>query len=638
MGIPRRVWFAVAAVSVAVGFGVRPAGADEWPFYGRDAGGSRYAPLRQITRENVAQLKLAWTFHTGEAGVKTGSPVAFEATPLFVDGSLFLSTPFNRIIALDPQSGVQRWVYDPKLDVAVNYSDFTSRGVSTWVDEDRAPGTPCRRRLFLGTNDGRLLAVDAADGKPCVDFGVSGQVDLRSGVGDARPWEYGVSSPPAIVNDLVIVGSKVADNVRIDAPSGVVRAYDARSGALRWRWEAIPPDDTPSGIDGPYRAGTANAWSIFSVDAERDLVFVPTGNTSPDYYGGLRNGSDFYGSSVVALRGATGELVWHFQTVHHDLWDYDVSAQPTLVDLKRDGVTIPVVVQATKMGHIFVLHRETGVPIFPVEERTVPQSTIPGERSAATQPFPLAPPRLGPPRFTSEDAWGLTPIDRAICLRRLAALRNEGLFTPPSFEGSLVAPGPAGGVNWGSVAFDPERQILIANYSNVPFGVRLIPRDRFHGRSSAEHRDEETAAQVGTPYGMGRWPLLSPLGLPCVKPPWGKLAAIDLSTGGVRWDIPFGTTEDLAYGVALSWGVPSMGGPIITAGGLVFIAAAMDNYLRAFDLGTGEELWKARLPAGGQATPMTYESGGKQYVVIAAGGHGRIGTKLGDSVLAFALP
>ena len=604
--------------------------ADEWPAYGRDPEGTRYSPLRQISRDNVGTLALAWTYHTGEAGVHTKGPVAFAATPILVDGTLYLSTPLNKVVALDPATGKQRWVFDPKVDPTLPYSELTSRGVSTWVDGHAQAEQACRRRLFMGTNDARLLAVDAATGKACADFGNSGEVDLKSGVGTPNPGEYGVTSPPAVIHDLVVVGSNVADNQRTAAARAVVRAYDARSGALRWSWEAPPP----ASRDRPV---PANAWPPFAVDAERDLVFVPTGNTSPDSDGGLRNSGDDYSDSVVALRGSTGAVVWHYQTVHHDLWDYDVPAQPTLLTLKRNGADVAVVVQATKLGHIFVLERDTGRAVFPVEERAVPQSTIPGESSSPTQPFPTLPPRLGP-KISSDDAWGLTPIDRAVCIRSLAALRNEGLFTPPSFQGSLVMPGRLGGSNWGGVSFDPERQILVTNYSNLPFAVRLIPRNRFAEEEAKAPSDEEIDPQVGTPYAIGRRSLLSPLGLPCIKPPWGKLAAINLSSGTIRWDVTFGTTRDVAYGIAMDWGTANLGGSALTGSGLIFIGAAMDNYLRAFDIETGVELWKGRLPAGGQATPMTYEVDGKQYVVIAAGGNGRLGTKRGDAVVAFALP
>jgi quinoprotein glucose dehydrogenase len=614
-----------------------------WPEYGGDAGGIRYSSLTDITPANISRLEIAWTYRTGNLPTKA-QQAAFEATPILADDTLYFSTPFNTVIALDAEAGTERWRYDPHLDLSVRYSDFTSRGVAAWLDPARAAGEPCRRRIFHATNDARLLALDAASGQPCADFGNGGIVDLSRGVGKVHAWEYGVSSAPTVVHDLVIVGSKVADNNRIDAPSGVVRAYDTRNGKLRWSWDPVPSDvpgpTAPSGNGPGFRLGSANAWAPFSVDVDRDLLFVPTGNTSPDYFGGLRHGSDFYSSSVVALRASTGEVVWHFQTVHHDLWDYDVPAQPALITVRRDGTEIPAVAQATKMGFVFVLDRATGAPLLPIEERPVPQTDVPGESTAPTQPFPLQPPHLVPTRLTPDEAWGVTPWDRSWCRKRIAALRNDGIFTPPSLQGSLMYPGNAGGTNWGSVAFEPTAGLLVVNSSNLPFIVQLIPRDKFAAEKAA-NPGVEFAPQIGTPYGMRREPFLSPLGLPCNPPPWGTLAAIDVASGALRWQVPLGTTRDLLpIPITLRLGTPNLGGPIVTASGLVFIGAAMDNYLRAFDLQTGEELWKGRLPAGGQATPMTYRlrEGGRQFVVIAAGGHGRGGTTLGDYVVAFALP
>jgi quinoprotein glucose dehydrogenase len=440
-------------------------------------------------------------------------------------------------------------------------------------------------------------------------------VNLLAGVGKPL-WhgEYQVTSPPVVIGEVVAVGSAVSDNARTDAPSGVVRGFDVRSGALRWAQDLAPPGAPrpPPAADGSprYVPGTPNVWAPMSADRRRDLLFVPTGNPAPDYWrGGELRGGDYYGSSTVALRGATGEVQWHFQTVHHDLWDFDVPAQPTLGEVPREGKRVPAVIQATKMGHVFVLHRETGEPLFPVEERPVPQGGAPGEELATTQPFPVKPPPLARASLPPEDAWGLVWFD----------------------------PGNAGGSNWGGVALDPGRNLLFANTMNLPWVVTLYPGEEYERRKAES--PVEHAPQRGTPFGLRREALLSPLGLPCSPPPWGELAAVDLASGDLVWQVPLGTVRDLAP-VPIPWrlGTPNLGGPLATASGLVFIGAAMDDYLRAFDAATGDELWKGRLPAGGQATPMTYEVAGRQFVVIAAGGHFRAGTRLGDALVAFALP
>ncbi len=534
-------------------------------------------------------------------------------------------------------------MYDPGVGLSHPWTR-TCRGVAVWVDPQRARGEACRRRVFSGTVDARLVAVDAETGTPCADFGEAGAVDLTAGLGEVRPGEYRVTSPPTPIGDVVVVGSMVADNQRVRAPGGVVRAFDPRSGALRWSWDPVPPGTPPPppGPDGSqsYHVGTANAWSILSADPQRDLVFVPTGNTSPDFYGGLRHGIDHYSSSVVALRGSTGEVVWHFQTVHHDLWDYDVPAQPTLIEVDRHDATIPAVAQATKMGHVFLLHRDTGTPIYPVEERPVPQASAPGEELSPTQPFPTVPPPLHPPGLTPDDAWGVTPWERAACRERIESLRSDGIFTPPSLEGTVLFPGTAGGTNWGGVAFDPERRLLVLGMNRVPQVITLIPRDQVRELES-DSPLETVFPQVGVPFAVKLEVLVSPLGIPCIRPPWGTLVAVDLDMGDLLWEVPFGTTRGLApFPFWFNWGTPHMGGPILTASGLVFVGASMDDYLRAFDVETGEELWKAPLPAGGQATPMTYRlsEDGRQFVVIAAGGHGTMGTTPGDALVAFALP
>ena len=619
--------------------------ATEWPSYGGDPGGQRFASLGEITRENVGRLEIAWTFHTGDVSDGKGeipSQTAFEATPILVDGLLYVCSPFNRVFALDPQTGAQRWSFDPEIDLTGDYANqLICRGVEHWRDASAPAEAACARRIFTATNDARLFAIDAETGRACADFGDAGQVDLNPAAGDQlRQGEYQVTSPPAVLGDRVIVGSAVSDNARTDAPSGVVRAFDARSGRELWAWDLAPPgfEATRANTSAAGHAlGTPNVWAPMAVDPKRDLVFVPTGNAAPDYYRGRLAHMNHYGSSVVALRGSSGEIVWSFQTVHNDLWDYDVSSQPTLTHLRREGVEIPVVVQATKMGLLFVLHRETGEPVIPVEERPVPQEGAPGEVLSPTQPFPVRPPPLVRHTLSPDDAWGGTPWDRGRCRELLASLRYEGIYTPPGLQGTLAYPGNAGGSNWGGIAVHPERQLVVANVNDFPFGVQLLPREDLETARRA-HPRQEFGPQRGTPYALRRFRVFSPFGAPCNPPPWGTLAAVDLARGKIVWQVPLGTLRDLTpLPLLIRLGVPNLGGPLVTSSGLVFIGAAVDDYLRAFDLSTGEEIWRGRLPAGGQATPMMYRIGSRPYVVIAAGGHGRSGTRLGDALVAFTL-
>jgi quinoprotein glucose dehydrogenase len=628
--------------------------AADWPAYGRTPLGDRHSPLAEITRANVGRLAVAWRYRTGEAApaFATRVPTAFEATPVVVDGAMYLGTPLGRVIALDPTTGAERWVYDPGVDRALEFGDFASRGVSVWRDSAAAAGAPCARRVFVATIDARLVALDAASGTPCDGFGERGVVRLAHGLRNppADPTEYEQTSPPAVVGGLVVVGSAVADNNRTDAASGEVRAFDARTGALRWTWDPVPqdPEDpahaTWSG-PGAHRTGGANAWSVIAADPARDLVFVPTGSPSVDYYGAGRRGENRYANSLVALRASTGRLVWHFQTVHHDLWDYDNAAPPALVTLRRGGRDVPVVLQATKTGQLFVLHRETGAPLVPVEERPAPASDVPGEEAWPTQPASGLPP-LSPQRMSAADAWGPTPADREACRARLAALRNDGPFTPPSERGSLVLPSNVGGAHWGGLAYDPARGIAVVPTNRIAAVITLIPRGDYEARSARETAGEriglEYAMMRGTPYVLKRETFLGPSGVPCTPPPFGALVAVNLRSGRIAWQVPLGSGEGLErLGLRPPPGLRGMinlGGPITTTGGLVFIAASPDAYLRAFDVETGAELWRAKLPAGGKATPMTYRGAdGRQYVAVAAGGDGELFGRA-DEVVAFALP
>jgi quinoprotein glucose dehydrogenase len=610
----------------------------EWPNYGNDSGGMRFSPLTQINRENVSQLKVAWTFHTGDIsdGSHDRRRSGFEATPIFVDGTLFITTGFNRVIALDPETGKQRWAYDPHIDLTLEYGDgLINRGVSTWLDAKSATTQPCHRRLYEAMLDARLISLDAATGKPCMDFGDYGQVSLRDVPGYRAGW-YHMTSPPAIIDDLVIVGSAIDDNGRAAMPAGVVRAFDARTGALRWSWDPIPL--ATSGSSKP-QVGAANAWSIMTVDPQRDLVFVPTGSASPDYYGGLRPGDNKWANSIVALHAKSGELAWGFQLVHHDLWDYDSAAPPLLTTLRHGGEDVPVVIQGNKTGNLFVLNRDSGKAVFPVEERAVPKSDIPGEDASPTQPFPSAPPPLATQKITPDDAWGPTPEDLEFCRKAISSLRHDGIFTPPSLQGTIETPGVLGGMTWSGYAFDPQHSLLITNTNNFPNKVKLIPRANFW-KDEVRTEDGEYSPQTGAPYGLFRRFIQSASDLPCVAPPWGSLIAVDMTEGKIRWKVPLGSMQDFGRKQPpLPPGSLTLGGPIVTAGGLIFIAGTFDPYLRAFDIETGKELWKGQLPDSGHATPMTYMWNGKQFVVIAAGGHDKISQETpGDALVAFTLP
>jgi len=609
----------------------------DWTFTGGDAGHSKFAPADQVNRENVHGLVKRWQFSTGD---RVNNPDAsarwkFQVTPVLFEGHLVFCSPRNEVIALDPATGEARWRFDPAIDLD-NYPShkLNCRGVTPWTD-DSADSTQCKHRIFTTTVDRRLIALDATSGKRCTDFGTKGEVTIQFDK-ERRADAVTLVSAPAVARDTVLVGSAIDDGNRTDEVSGTVRAFDARTGELRWTWDPIPrsPEDPrwDSWLnDSATRTGAANAWAPISADEKRGVFYLPTGSASTDYYGGERPGLNRDANSVVALSAETGERLWAFQTVRHDIWDYDVSAPPTLVTRETASGEQDVVVQVTKMGFVFVLDRETGEPVFGISEREVDESDVEGEWQTPSQPVPIKPPPLVP---ESVEPWGLTPIDRGACEDTLSALRYEGLFTPPSLQGTVVHPFSGGGANWGGVSFHPKRQVLIVNTSDAAEYIRLFPREA----GDADIRNERMD-QAGTPYIMDRGLIMSPFGAPCNEPPWGRLHAVDLGEGELLWSVPLGTFEDVAPlgDLILPDGTPNLGGPLTTGGGLVFIGATMDDYLRAFDIEDGRELWKGRLPAGGQASPMSYEWKGTQYVVIGAGGHGLMGTTPGDYIVAFAL-
>jgi quinoprotein glucose dehydrogenase len=625
------VWVALVLAILSGGFGVRDCSAQTkdvgWRNYGNDAGGGRFSEAKQIDRDNVGQLKVAWTFRTGALDEKRdlNEKATFETTPILVDGKLYLSTPWGQVFALDPATGTKIWEFDPDLDLLRSYSEATNRGVSAWHDSKAKRGAVCALRIFIGTISAKLIALDGATGKPCEDFGEHGQVDLTRDVELRDAGDYQVTSAPAIAGDVVITGSSIGDNRAVRLERGIVRGFDVRTGKQIWSWDPIP-----WAKDMKPRTGAGNAWSTLSVDTERGLVFVPTGSASPDYFGGIRKGDNKWANSVVALKASTGEFVWGFQVVHHDLWDYDVASQPTLFTWKDKT---PAIAITTKMGRVFVLNRLNGKPLLPVEEVPAPKTDIPGDEAWPTQPSGIS---TVPEGLKVSDAFGKTEEERKWCADRIAASRSEGVFTPPSLQGTIVYPGNAGGVNWSSSAFDPQRHLLIMNTNHLAMWVKLIERDKLgqvYDDREKNRMKGEFARQSGAPYGMYRETFLGPSGTPCTPPPWGTTEAIDLFTGTKTWDVPLGS-----YVKDKHTGTVNFGGPIVTAGGIVFTAASMDNMFHAFDAENGKEIWTYELPAGGQATPMTYVTGGKQYVVIAAGGHGKLGTKQGDYVVAFALP
>jgi len=675
----------------------------EWRVHGGDAGHTQHSPLTQIDRANVARLRVAWTYHTGDARPDGRSQI--QCNPIVVDGVLYATSAGLAAFALDAASGRELWTFDPFAAGAEASTLGVNRGVVLW-------GEGAERRV-LYTAGQRLYALDARTGRPIPSFGAGGHVDLREGLGRDPAGLFVLSNTPgAVYRDLLILGSRVHEGPGPSAP-GHVRAYDVRTGRIRWTFRTIPQPGEPGHETWPPEAwktvGGANAWSGISVDAARDLVFVPTGSAAWDFWGGDRHGANLYANCLLALRASTGERVWHYQVVRHDLWDRDLPQAPVLVDARREGRSIAAVAQATKSGHVFVFDRETGEPLFPIEERRVPDSDLEGEAAWPTQPVPLKPPPFARQSFGEADATDLSPRSRQVVLERLRQVRSGGQFVPPSEQGTLIFPGFDGGAEWGGSAWDPETRLLYVNSNEMPWilqmlklpgpgelplGARVYAQhcavchgSARQGDTQGQHpplvgvekkydgpetaaivlagkgvmpafgflsaheleavtaftrgepdRFEGEAAKSGRPYAhLGYNRFLDPEGYPAVRPPWGTLNAIDLDAGEIRWTVPLGELPELTRRGLPRTGTENYGGPIVTAGGLVFIAATKDEKLRAFDKRTGETLWETALPAGGYATPATYEAGGRQYVVIAAGG-GKMGTRSGDAYLAFALP
>jgi len=580
-----------------------------WLSYGNSRRGTRYSPAEQITPSNVNQLDVAWS-------IRTGIGATFKNTPTQVGDRLFVCGAGNIIIAMDAASGKELWRYDAQVSKHSNsrlsYFTTTCRGVS-WYEAPVDYVGECPTRILMGTTDARLLAVDAQSGKLCTTFGDKGQIDLTKNMGEVRPSFYFVTSSPAIVRGRAVVGGWVMDNQEVKEPSGVIRAFDLLTGEFSWAWDMGRPGQVGELQDDDiYTRGTPNVWSTFSVDEERGIVYAPLGNETPDYFGATRHpASEQHASSVAALNGETGELIWSFQTVHHDIWDYDVPSQPALVDIPNaEGKLEPALVQATKRGEVFMLNRETGVPIAQVTELPVPQGGVPEDWTALTQPYSALPNPLNRV-ITEADMFGATPFDLLWCRIEFRRMRYEGNFTPPSTQPSLQYPGNAGGYNWGAVSIDEERHIMVGNLLNTGNRTRLVPRAEMDAGAPG-------SPQLGTPYGMQTRMFRSPLGVPCTQPPFGMLVAIDLQNQSLLWQRSIGTGEEL-IGLPLEIGTPAVtGGTMITKSGLVFFAAAMDNSIRALDLLTGAEIWRHKLPQTAQSTPISYilPESSEQMIVI----------------------
>lgn len=631
--------------------------AQGWAYHGGDEGGSRYSPLDQINRGNVGQLRLAWQYRTGAvaANPQLKPVIDFQVTPTLLPaaagGHLVVCDPFSKIIALDPVTGRERWTYDPQIDKTPYAGRFKCKGAAYWHDTEAPADAACAHRLYVATADKRLIAVDARDGKLCAGFGVGGTVDVEPLLAATQPSDpeslrgAQLMSPPAVVSGVVAVSSTANKFKSTSALNGAIRGFDARTGELRWTFDTLVRDPATGLEPTPIAVGGANTWVPMTVDSERDLLFIPTASPAPNYWGVHRPGNNDYANSVIAIRGSTGQYVWHFQTLHHDVWDRDVGSPPMAVTLTKDGQQIPALIQLVKTGMVFTFNRATGEPVFPIEERPVPTDTdVVGEKLSPTQPFPTAPPVLARNTITPDDAWGFTTFDRNACRAKIASMRHGSHYEPIMTTGTVLFPQPGGGPNWGGGAFDPARNLLITPISQIPYYVKLIPREQvdpeYAKRPEAGAPMQKPGYLGDTDYGVQQGPLMSPSFTPCTKPPWNMLVAVDMAKGEIRWQVPFGRLDKLMpVPIPLNYGAPTAGGPIATGGGLIFIGATPDNRLHAYDIETGEEVWTFRAPTSAMATPMTYSVDGRQFVVFAVGGHSWYDAKgVDDYVMAFALP
>ena len=664
----------------------------EWSAYGRTNYGQRYSPLTQINTNNVKNLELAWQIQTGDVkGPNDIGETTYQATPLKIGNALYMCTPHNWVLALDADSGKTLWKFDPKVEKNLQRQHQTCRGVSYYAGQAGTDSTPlvandeansdsainditanntaitnksavhsnmmvqkvtgntfenaskqCDAKIFIPTSDAKLYALDPNTGQRCQDFGEDGALDLMHNMPFTQAGYYYSTSPPIVVGNTIVVAGAINDNYDVNSPSGVIRAYDVNTGELLWNWDSGDPDNTaPFDVNDPtqtYKTSSPNSWAIASADEELGLVYFPMGNRTPDQLGSYRNAAEEkYATSVVALDINTGEARWVQQFVHHDLWDMDTPAQPTLLDLDTaDGVQ-PALVVPTKQGDVYVLNRATGEPIVPIKERDAPQGyLIAGEHAAPTQPYSGL--SFEPPMLKEKDMWGASLIDQMMCRIEFNQLNYDGRYTPPSTNGSIVYPGNFGTFNWGGIAVDPENGVMFGMPTYLAFTSKLIPKETL-GDVETNKGEQGVNANEGADYAVEMGPFLSPLGVPCQQPPWGTIAGAYLATGEIAYQRKNGTVQDLSpIPLKLELGVPGIGGPIITKGGLAFLSAATENNFRAYDLKNGDVLWNVRIPAGGQATPMTYlNSKGEQMVVLVAGGHGSVGTTIGDYVMAYKL-